>query len=161
MCALHLLVIVALGHCPHAPVHRVTVPVPPFHRRPPPMHPPILTAHPHSLAHVTCQRETMRRERKRERERDMRLEVLGKKTKTSRDRERDITERIALGMQPAGAKLSGDAMYDQRLFNQSQGLNAGFKDEEDDDVPYDKAFRPETTAPQYRPRAFDADGKRA
>jgi hypothetical protein len=65
-----------------------------------------------------AQREMMRRERKRERERDMRMEVLGKKTKTSRDRDRDVTERIALGMQPAGGKLSGDAMYDQRLFNQ-------------------------------------------
>ena len=64
----------------------------------------------------------MRRERKRERERDMRLEVLGKKTKTSRDRDRDVTERIALGMQPAGGKLSGDAMYDQRLFNQVRGV---------------------------------------
>ena len=63
------------------------------------------------------QREQMRRERKREREREMRLEVLGKKTKTMRDRDRDITEKIALGMHTSN-KLSGEAMFDQRLFNQ-------------------------------------------
>lgn len=63
------------------------------------------------------QREMMRRERKREREREMRQEVLGKKTKTMRDRDRDISEKIALGMQASG-KLSGEAMFDQRLFNQ-------------------------------------------
>jgi SNW domain-containing protein 1 len=70
------------------------------------------------LVLAVTQRDTMRQDRKRERERDIRMEVLGKKTKTSRDKDRDITERIALGMQPAGGKLSGDAMYDQRLFNQ-------------------------------------------
>jgi SNW domain-containing protein 1 len=59
----------------------------------------------------------MRRERKREREREMRQEILGKKTKTMRDRDRDITEKIALGMHTSG-KLSGEAMFDQRLFNQ-------------------------------------------
>ena len=160
------------------------------------------------------QREMMRRERKREREREMRQETLGKKTKTMRDRDRDITEKIALGMHTSG-KLSGEAMFDQRLFNQvlltlycgllyiscmlrplhvylaapqSTGIDAGFKDEEDDDNVYTKAFQREAApvceqygvdvceslslyllellrcvvlvlvAQAYRPRAFDDSG---
>lgn len=102
------------------------------------------------------QRDVMRKERKREREREMRMEILGKKTKTMRDRDRDVTEKIALGMHTTG-KLTGEAQFDQRLFNQSKGIDAGFADEEDDDNVYTKAFRPEA-APTYRPRAFDDTG---
>lgn len=84
-----------------------------------------------------------------------------------RDRDRDITEKIALGMQTSG-KLTGEAMFDQRLFNQvkrslaaplpyyliilpdgnmcpvqTKGIDAGFVDDEDDDNVYTKAFRPD------------------
>ena len=45
------------------------------------------------------------------------------------DEERDITEQIALGV--ASKKGNKEIVYDQRLFNQSAGLDAGF-DREDD-----------------------------
>lgn len=44
------------------------------------------------------ERDALRHERKREIERDRRMEVAGKKkSKTTRDEERDISEKIALG----------------------------------------------------------------
>ena len=43
-------------------------------------------------------RDEIRDERRRERERDRRLEAAGKKTKLSRDRDRDVSEQIALGL---------------------------------------------------------------
>ena len=61
-----------------------------------------------------------REERRRERERERRLEAKDahghKKSKLTRDRERDISEKIALGQ--ANVKAQGEALYDQRLFNQ-------------------------------------------
>ncbi|EFJ10710.1 hypothetical protein SELMODRAFT_447254 [Selaginella moellendorffii] len=75
-------------------------------------------------------REAIRMDRKRERERERRLEAKdaagGKKSKLTRDRDRDITEKVALGM--ANVKSSGgeQVLYDQRLFNQEQGMDSGF-----------------------------------
>lgn len=61
-----------------------------------------------------------REDRRRERERERRLEAKDahgfKKSKLTRDRERDISEKIALGQ--ANVRATGEAMYDQRLFNQ-------------------------------------------
>ena len=61
-----------------------------------------------------------REERRRERERERRLEAKDahghKKSKLTRDRERDISEKIALGQ--ANVRSTGEALYDQRLFNQ-------------------------------------------
>ena len=69
----------------------------------------------------------MRAERKRDREREMRLENLTKKkSKYTRDADRDIGEKMALGMQTGGGKLEGEAQFDSRLFNQSQGMDSGF-----------------------------------
>jgi SNW domain-containing protein 1 len=63
-----------------------------------------------------------REERKRERERERRLDARDahgvKKSKLTRDRERDISEKIALGQ--ANVRSQGEAMYDQRLFNQAR-----------------------------------------
>jgi SNW domain-containing protein 1 len=42
--------------------------------------------------------------------------------------ERDISEKIALGL--AAPTHSGETMYDQRLFNQSEGMSTGFADDE-------------------------------
>lgn len=70
------------------------------------------------------EREKLRNERKRERERDMRLAKLGKKTKTMRDGDRDISEKIALGIH-RGSGATG-VQYDSRLFNQEQGVGSGF-----------------------------------
>jgi hypothetical protein len=41
---------------------------------------------------------------------------------------RDISEKIALGL--AKPTLSKDSMYDARLFNQSEGIGSGFKDDD-------------------------------
>lgn len=61
------------------------------------------------------ERDALRYQRKREIERDRRMEVAGKKnSKSMRDEERDISEKIALGQaQPTGR----ETMFDQRLFN--------------------------------------------
>ncbi|KAI3435958.1 hypothetical protein D9Q98_002016 [Chlorella vulgaris] len=83
-------------------------------------------------------REEIREERRRERERERRLEAKDahgfKKSKLTRDRDRDISEKIALGM----AKVTGgEAMYDQRLFNQDTGVGPGLGGEESYNI-YDK-----------------------
>ena len=44
--------------------------------------------------------------------------VLFLRSKLQRDKERDISEQIALGL--ASAPASQEALYDQRLFNQSK-----------------------------------------
>jgi SNW domain-containing protein 1 len=56
------------------------------------------------------ERDDIRHQRKREIERDRRMEVAGKKkSKTTRDEERDISEKIALGQaQPS----SRETMFD-------------------------------------------------
>lgn len=42
-----------------------------------------------------------------------------RRSKLQRDRERDVTEKIALGVAGGGSQ-SQEAMYDQRLFNQNK-----------------------------------------
>jgi|APGre2960657444_1045066.scaffolds.fasta_scaffold11751_2 SNW domain-containing protein 1 len=75
-------------------------------------------------------RDEIREERRRERERERRLEARdahgGKRSKLTRDRERDVSEKVALGQASVGGGRGGEALYDQRLFNQSQGLDSGF-----------------------------------
>lgn len=78
-------------------------------------------------------RDEIREERRRERERERRLEELnshgGKRSKVTRDRDRDVSERVALGQANTGARTA-EAMYDQRLFNQDQGLDSGFANDD-------------------------------
>ena len=76
-------------------------------------------------------RDEIREDRKRERERERRLDARDahgyKRSKVTRDKDRDISEKIALGM----AKVTGgEAMYDQRLFNQDTGLDTGLAQED-------------------------------
>lgn len=80
-------------------------------------------------------REAIKAQRRREIVREDRMERAGlKKSKTERDNDRDVSEKIALGQaQPT----SREAMFDQRLFNQTAGLGSGFKDDEDYHL-YDK-----------------------
>merc|ERR1739848_356240 len=67
------------------------------------------------------ERDAIREERRREREKERRLEeALGhgyKRSKLSRDCERDVSERVALGMAYLPAP-QGYLNHDQRLFNQ-------------------------------------------
>ena len=64
--------------------------------------------------------EMLREERRRERERERRSEAkeghVGKKSKITRDRDRDVSEKIALGMANTTGG-TGEVAYDQRLFN--------------------------------------------
>ena len=71
-------------------------------------------------------REAIKAQRRREIVREDRMERAGlKKSKTERENDRDVSERIALGQaQPT----SREAMFDQRLFNQTAGLGSGFGD---------------------------------
>lgn len=102
-------------------------------------------------------REKIREERRRERERERRLEAkdasMGKKSKITRDRDRDVSEKVALGMASTGAARGGEVMYDQRLFNQEKGMDSGFATDDQYNV-YDKGLF--TTQPTmstlYKPK---------
>ncbi|KAL3616408.1 hypothetical protein CASFOL_039798 [Castilleja foliolosa] len=106
------------------------------------------------------QREKIREERRKERERERRLEAkdaaMGKKSKITRDRDRDISEKVALGMASAGGK-GGEVMYDQRLFNQEKGMGSGFATDDAYNI-YDKGLfnAQPTMSTLYRPKK-DAD----
>ena len=109
------------------------------------------------------QREKIREERRRERERERRLEAkdaaMGKKSKITRDRDRDISEKVALGMASTGAGRGGEVMYDQRLFNQEKGMDSGFATDDQYNV-YDKGLftAQPTLSTLYRPKKdTDAD----
>lgn len=67
---------------------------------------------------------------------------------------RDISEKIALGL--AKPTQSRDSMYDSRLFNQSEGLNSGFKDDEAYSA-YDKPMFTHTGSSVYRPKRSGGD----
>eukprot|EP00854_Cymbomonas_tetramitiformis_P003856 gene3856-4816_t len=87
-------------------------------------------------------RDELREERRRERERERRIEERGgnaKKSKLSRDRDRDIGEQIALGQANVTGGARGETMYDQRLFNQEEGVASGFGGDDQYTV-YDKAL---------------------
>lgn len=107
------------------------------------------------------QREKIREERRRERERERRLEAkdaaVGKKSKITRDRDRDISEKVALGMASTGQGRGGEIMYDQRLFNQEKGMDSGFATDDQYNV-YDKGLftAQPTLSTLYKPKK-DAD----
>lgn len=86
------------------------------------------------------EREMLRQNRHKERARDRNLARAApdKRSKLQRERERDISEQIALGMPARGQ--SGDVQFDQRLFGQAKGLGQGYNDDEGYNV-YDKPWR--------------------
>jgi len=101
------------------------------------------------------ERDQIRAQRRREIIREDRMERAGlKKSKTERDQDRDISEKIALGQaQPT----SREAMFDQRLFNQTAGLESGFGHDEDYNL-YDKPlFADRTAASIYKNINKNAD----
>lgn len=114
------------------------------------------SSEPESRAEVEkrMEREAMRLERKRERERDMRREAMGKRSKLSRNSDRDVSERIALGLPTGNAQKQ--TQYDSRLFNQSSGMDSGFGDEAEYNV-YNKALFADKKQSMYRPRGHDKE----
>ncbi|PWZ22663.1 SNW domain-containing protein 1 [Zea mays] len=103
------------------------------------------------------ERDKIREERRRERERERRLEAkdaaMGKKSKITRDRDRDISEKIALGMASTGAAKAGEVMYDQRLFNQDKGMDSGFATDDQYNIYSKGLFTAQSTmSTLYRPK---------
>jgi len=87
------------------------------------------------------EREEIRRERQKERRREAAIARAApeKRNLLQKEKERDISEKIALGLPNTGYK-TGEIQYDSRLFNSSKGLDTGFGDEEGYNV-YDKPWR--------------------
>lgn len=89
----------------------------------------------------TRERDELRAERHKDRVRDRNLARAApdKRSKLQRERERDISEQIALGL-PAKSLTGGETQFDQRLFNTTKGMDTGFGDDEAYNV-YDKPWR--------------------
>ena len=103
------------------------------------------------------ERYKIRQDRNRERNREQALmNSNAEKRGKMAARERDITEQIALGL-PQKTAGGGDAQFDQRLFNQSRGMDSGFGDDEAYNV-YDKTFRDTSMGSNiYRPRNTESE----
>lgn len=99
------------------------------------------------------ERDQLRFDRHKERVRERNLARAGpdKRSKHEKERERDISEQIALGL-PAKTQLAGEAAFDQRLFDTAKGMDSGFGDDESYNV-YDKPWRESNALSQhlYRP----------
>ncbi|KAK4127514.1 hypothetical protein N657DRAFT_641517 [Parathielavia appendiculata] len=98
------------------------------------------------------ERRAARREKLREEERKLRQSRMGHERRAqvlAREMDRDISEKIALGL--AKPTQSSEGMYDSRLFNQSSGFASGFNE----DNPYDKPLfaAQDAISSIYRPRA--------
>ena len=81
------------------------------------------------------EREKARAEKRKEEERKLRQSRMGTERRIqvmAREQNRDISEKIALGL--AKPTAQAESMYDSRLFNQSSGFDTGFNE----DNPYDK-----------------------
>ncbi|XP_070578440.1 LOW QUALITY PROTEIN: SNW domain-containing protein 1-like [Ptychodera flava] len=103
-----------------------------------------------------AERDRIRGDRHRDRQRDRNIARAApdKRSKLQRERERDVSEKIALGLPNAGASRSEDAQYDQRLFNQHKGIDSGFAAGEDESYNvYSEPWRKEHNVNQslYRP----------
>jgi len=102
------------------------------------------------------EREALRRERTREARKKMRMNNMGTETRIramAREQNRDISEKIALGLAKPTAALD----YDTRLFNQSGGLDSGLNE---DTSMFDRPLFAAQQAAQsiYRPRAVNLEG---
>ncbi|CAE7610627.1 Bx42 [Symbiodinium microadriaticum] len=98
--------------------------------------------------------------RRKEREREIRLENMKgtmRKNKIDRDMNRDVSEKIALGMHRGSGQLSGEAMYDARLFNQSGGMDSGFGGEDEYNTYSKPLFDRAEAASVYRPKRDDSE----
>jgi len=99
------------------------------------------------------ERDELRFERHKDRQRQRNIERAApeRRGKLEKERERDISEQIALGM-PAKSQTTGEGLFDARLFNQSKGMDTGFGDDETYGV-YDKPWRKDGDMAQniYRP----------
>ncbi|KAF3940702.1 hypothetical protein ABW19_dt0202179 [Dactylella cylindrospora] len=105
------------------------------------------------------EREELRRERRKEAERELRMKRMGTERRVqmlAREQNRDIGEKIALGLVSKPTQ-SSESMFDSRLFNQSSGLGMG--SEFNEDQHYDKPLfaAAEISRSIYRPSAGRQD----
>ena len=110
------------------------------------------SATPDSADEAAREREQLRRERRQEAERELRQSRMGTERKIqamAREQNRDISEKVALGL--AKPTQSSEGMWDSRLFNQTSGMDSGFNE----DNPYDKPLFAAQDAINsiYRPQA--------
>lgn len=102
------------------------------------------------------ERERMRRERRQENEKQLRQSRMGAERRMqmlAREQNRDISEKVALGLAKPTASTEG--MFDSRLFNQTSGFDAGFNEDQAYDKPLFAAR--DAISSIYRPRASNAD----
>ncbi len=90
-----------------------------------------------------AERDELRNDRHRERARQRNIERAAPERRSKLNRERDISEQIALGMPAKSGGGTGEAAFDARLFNQSGGMNSGFEDDEAYNV-YSQPWRSES-----------------
>lgn len=98
------------------------------------------------------ERDQVRRDLQKKRQRELRMSNMGTEAKArhlAREQGRDISEKIALGL--AKPTLSKESMFDARLFNQTEGIGSGFKDE-DAYSTYDKPLFNQSSTSIYRYR---------
>ena len=87
------------------------------------------------------ERDELRRDRAKERQRERNLARAApdKKNRLQKEPERDISEKIALGL--PGVGRSNELPDDLRLYNQSKGLDSGYAGGEDESYNvYDRAW---------------------
>eukprot|EP00191_Tetraselmis_sp_GSL018_P017074 CAMPEP_0177592518 /NCGR_PEP_ID=MMETSP0419_2-20121207/8604_1 /TAXON_ID=582737 /ORGANISM="Tetraselmis sp., Strain GSL018" /LENGTH=608 /DNA_ID=CAMNT_0019083393 /DNA_START=90 /DNA_END=1913 /DNA_ORIENTATION=- len=105
-------------------------------------------------------RDDIREERRRERERERRLEAKDakgfKRSKLTRDRDRDISERMALG-QANVSRAGGETMYDARLFNQEGGTASNLAAEDQYNI-YDRPLFADRGSSLYKAGRRGGDG---
>jgi SNW domain-containing protein 1 len=68
-----------------------------------------------------------------------------------------VSEKIALGMHRGSGQLSGEAVFDSRLFNQSSGLDTGFGAEDEYSTYTKPLFDRSEAASVYRPKRDDSE----
>lgn len=85
------------------------------------------------------ERNELRKDRNKERQRERNIQRAAPEKRSRLERERDISEEIALGLANPKSNAN-EVQFDQRLFNQSKGLQSGFADDEEYNV-YDKPWQ--------------------
>ncbi len=80
-----------------------------------------------------------------------------RKNKIDRDLNRDVSEKVALGMHRGSGVATGEAMYDSRLFNQSAGMDSGFGGEDEYNTYSKPLFDRQEAGSIYRPKQDDSD----
>ncbi|XP_008554939.1 puff-specific protein Bx42 [Microplitis demolitor] len=100
------------------------------------------------------ERDQLRHERHKDRARDRNLARAApdKRSRLQRERERDISEQIALGMPAKNINATGEAQFDQRLFNTTKGMDSGYGHDDEYNI-YDKPWRDSNSLANniYRP----------